>query len=251
MRDVDLYSRGVHTLVASWEAYARGAIGASLQRLPGVVAAVFPHQPERAFYNNALLERNLGAAARVDALDAMEAAYAAGCVARFAAWVHETDAPMWEALEARGYTLDTATRAMGLALDDTHLAQTGVDIQPMKWRDYLRTFELPSDLLSGAIHAHFYVLAARLNGEPVAAALAFDHSGDCGIYNVSTLKRGRRHGMATALTARHLHDAVERGCQTASLQSTAMAERVYAAMGFRDLGRFLEYVPPTRGTLAE
>jgi len=31
---------------------------------------------------------------------------------------------------------------------------------------------------------------------------------------------------------------------TASLQSTPMAERVYAAIGFRDLGRFLEYVPP-------
>jgi predicted GNAT family acetyltransferase len=29
----------------------------------------------------------------------------------------------------------------------------------------------------------------------------------------------------------------------ASLQSTPMAERVYAAVGFRDLGRFLEYVP--------
>jgi hypothetical protein len=27
------------------------------------------------------------------------------------------------------------------------------------------------------------------------------------------------------------------------LQSTVMAERAYAAVGFRDLGRFLEYVP--------
>ena len=52
--------------------------------------------------------------------------------------------------------------------------------------------------------------------------------------------------IATALTARQLHDAVERGCQTVSLQSTAMAERVYAAVGFRDLGRFLEYVQPSR-----
>jgi len=37
---------------------------------------------------------------------------------------------------------------------------------------------------------------------------------------------------------------LERGCQTASLQSTPMAERVYAAAGFRDLGRIFEYVPP-------
>jgi hypothetical protein len=34
-----------------------------------------------------------------------------------------------------------------------------------------------------------------------------------------------------------------RGCQTASLQATPMAERVYSAVGFRNLGRFLEYVP--------
>ena len=36
-REVDLYCRGVETLLASWEAYARGAIQASLQRWPGVV----------------------------------------------------------------------------------------------------------------------------------------------------------------------------------------------------------------------
>jgi hypothetical protein len=55
----------------------------------------------------------------------------------------------------------------------------------------------------------------------------------------------------TALIARHLHDAAQRGCSTASLQSTAMAERVYAAAGFRDLGRILEYVPPARSGPAE
>jgi hypothetical protein len=40
-----------------------------------------------------------------------------------------------------------------------------------------------------------------------------------------------------------VYDARARGCRTASLQSTPMAERVYAAVGFRDLGRILEYVP--------
>ena len=80
-------------------------------------------------------------------------------------------------------------------------------------------------------------------GGNVATAIAFDHDGDCGIYNMSTVEEARRRGLGTALAARHVHDAVDRGCSTASLQSTAMAERVYAAVGFRDLGRFLEYVP--------
>jgi ribosomal protein S18 acetylase RimI-like enzyme len=86
-------------------------------------------------------------------------------------------------------------------------------------------------------------LVATLGTENVATAIAFDHAGDCGIYNVGTLERARRRGLATALTAIHLHDARARGCQTASVQSTAMAERIYAAVGFRDLGRILEYVP--------
>jgi predicted GNAT family acetyltransferase len=102
---------------------------------------------------------------------------------------------------------------------------------------------LPRGLLSEADHAAFHLAVARLGGKDVATALAFDHGSDCGIYNVATRKHARRRGLGTALTALQLHDALDRGCETASLQSTQMAERVYAAAGFRDLGRILEYVP--------
>ena len=84
----------------------------------------------------------------------------------------------------------------------------------------------------------------RLGGENVATAMAFDHDGDCGVFNVGTLEPARRRGLGTGLTARLVLDAAHRGCSTASLQSTAMAERVYAGVGFRDLGRILEYAPP-------
>ena len=91
-----------------------------------------------------------------------------------------------------------------------------------------------------ALHA----LGARVDGDLAAAALAYDHAGDCGIFNVGTTPSYRRRGLATALTLIQLHDAAARGCVTASLQSTPVAERVYAAVGFRDLGRILEYSPP-------
>ena len=55
--DAELYRRGAATLLASWEGYAAVAPGATLCRAPGVAAAVFPHEPERAVYNNALLAR--------------------------------------------------------------------------------------------------------------------------------------------------------------------------------------------------
>jgi ribosomal protein S18 acetylase RimI-like enzyme len=241
--DAELYRRGAETLVASWEAYARGATGAAMHRCPGVAIAVFPHAPERTVYNNALLGRGLAPAGRADAIEAMEAAYAAAGVTHFAAWVHETDAPLRRDLERRGYTLDTATRAMGMALDDMRLPRPAITLGPADWSAYLRIVGLPPDFLAGADRAAFHILVARLGGEDVAAAMAFDHGGDCGLYNVGTVEHARRRGLATALTVAQVHAARARGCRTASLQATAMAGRLYAAVGFRDLGRIVEYAP--------
>ena len=242
----ELYVRSTDTLVASWEAYARGATDAAVQRVRGVAAAVFPCEPERSVYNNALLERDLGAGERANALEAMAAAYAAAGVSRFAAWVHENDAAMRDDLERSGYTLDMSTRAMGMALADVRLPRPQIELGSLDWGEYLRLFGLPSGLLRVADLTAFHLLVARLGGENVAAALAFDHGADCGIYNVETLQHARRRGLGTALTALQLHDALARGCQTASLQATPMAEHLYAAVGFRDLGRILEYVPRDR-----
>jgi ribosomal protein S18 acetylase RimI-like enzyme len=243
LTDADLYRRGAETLLASWEEYARGASGAAVRRFPGVAVAVFPTGPERAVYNNALLDLDLAAHERADALAAMEAVYAAAGVTRFAAWVHERDQAMRGDLQRRGYTLDESTRAMGMALDDLRLPRPQIDLGPPDWLEYLRILGVPPGLLRGADHAAFHVLVARLCGESVATAMAFDSDRDCGIYNVTTLERARRRGLGTALTALQVRDALARGCRTASLQSTPMAEGMYAAVGFRDLGRILEYVP--------
>jgi GNAT superfamily N-acetyltransferase len=249
--DADLYRRGEATLLASWEEYARGATGASLHRCSGVAAAVFPNEPERNVYNNALLERRLDPRARSDALDAMEAVYAAAGVSRFAAWMHESDVPMRDDLLRRGYTLDTTTRAMAMALADVRQPRPHIDLAPSDWTEHLRIAGVPVNFLAAADRAVYHILLARLERETVATAMAFDWQGDCGIYNVGTLEPARRHGLATALTAIQLHDALVRGCETASLQSTPMAERLYAAAGFRDLGRILEYVPPTEEAAGE
>jgi ribosomal protein S18 acetylase RimI-like enzyme len=244
--DTDLYPRGCATLLASWEAYAAGADGAAVRRLDGVAAAVFPTGPERAVYNNALLGRALGAAERTAAVEAMEAAYSSAGVERYAAWVHESDEGMRAELAGRGYAVAESTRAMGMSLDGIRLPLAHAGIGPLDWAGYLRYLTaagLADGLLAGADPAAFELLAARLAGETVGTALAFDHDGDCGVFNVSTLEGVRRRGLGTALTARLVHDAAERGYTTATLQSTPVAERIYTAVGFRDLGRILEYVP--------
>jgi ribosomal protein S18 acetylase RimI-like enzyme len=243
--DTDLYSRGAATLLATWEEDARGAQGASFERFPGVAAAVFPHEPERAFFNNALFTRGLNGRERQAGLDAVEEAYAGVGVQRFAAWVHESDRLMQTDLERRAYRLDTTTRAMGIVLADARLEPPRIEFAPPDWHEHLRINELPDDFLADIDPAAYRVAIARLDGESVATAVSFELDGDCGIYNVGTLKHARRRGLASAVTAALLRDARERGCTTASLQATPMAERLYAALGFRDLGRFLEYVPPS------
>lgn len=243
LTDAELYIRGAETLLASWEQYARGAVGATLQRLAGVAAAVFPHGPEREIYNNALLERDLADSERAGAIAAMEAAFQSAGVARFAAWVHESDAAMRSELERSGYTIDEVTRAMGMELDDIRLRAPALELGTADWSEHLRLAGLPSGFLRGMDPSAFHVLVARWGGESVSTAVAFEFNGDCGIYNVGTLEPARRLGLASALTAIHLNNARARGCRSASLQSTAIAEGVYGAAGFRDLGRILEYVP--------
>jgi GNAT superfamily N-acetyltransferase len=243
LTDTDLYRRGAGTLVASWEQYARASRGAAVMRSPGVAAAVFPAEPERAVYNNALLDRGLDAPDRAAALDAMEAAYASRGVPHFAAWVHEGDEAMRADLVARGYAVTESTRAMGMALGDVRVPRPELDLAPPSWAEYLRISGLPPDLLRGMEPRAFRLLVARLDGESVAAAMARDHGDDLGVHGVLTREPARRRGLGTALTALLAHDARARGCRTATLQATPMAERVYAAVGFRDLGRFLEFVP--------
>jgi ribosomal protein S18 acetylase RimI-like enzyme len=244
--DATLWHRATTTLLASWEAYARGTAGAAVVRHPGVAVAVFPEGPEREVYNNAVLGLGLGGGARARALDAMETTYRRAGVGRFAAWTQEHDAPMREALEGRGYAVSETTRAMSAVLAELGPLPTVIALERLGWRGYLTYLEalgLPAGLLAGVGEEAFDVVAARRDGRVVATGLAYVADGDCGIFNISTLPEARRQGLGTAVTAGLLHTARERGCSTASLQATPMAERLYARLGFRDLGCIVEYAP--------
>jgi ribosomal protein S18 acetylase RimI-like enzyme len=240
-----LYERMQANVLASWGQYAAGSTGARLVWLPNAGAAVFPALPERDVYNNALLARELVSAAATEALSAVEDEYSRAGVTGYAVWVHESEAASIAELERRRYHIDTCTHAMAMSLDGLQAPHPEVEIDTADWRDYLQVLtelELPEGLLARVDGSTFEVLVALLDGSRVATALAYDHEGDCGIYNVGTMPHARRRGLGTALTALQLHHARERGCTTASLQATEMAQRIYAGLGFRDLGRFIEFV---------
>ena len=127
---------------------------------------------------------------------------------------------MQDDLEGRGYTLDASTRAMGMSLDDVLPPRPKIDLAPPSWSEHLRIAGMPLGFLAADDTAAYHVVVALLDGEPVATAMAFDLDDDCGIYNVGTLEHARRRGLGTALTVVLLHDALEHGCATASLQAT-------------------------------
>jgi ribosomal protein S18 acetylase RimI-like enzyme len=238
-----LYDRQVATLVASWRAYARHSDGARVEDIAGAAVCLFPSVPESGVYNNALLPRGLDAGRAGEVVGAIEEAYGKAGIPSYAIWAHESEDEAVAALAARGLRLDTSTRAMAMSLDGHSLPRPEIELADLDWATYVERFlEIPG-LLRGASPEEFHLRVARLDGREVGAVIAYDHEGDRGVFNLGTLPDARRRGVGTALTALLLHEARERGCTTASLQSTPIAEGVYAALGFADLGRYLEYAP--------
>jgi len=215
-----------------------------VHRLPGVTVAAFPSEPERGFYNNAVLAEGLDPDARAEALERMEEVYARVGVTGFAAWAWEGDRALRSDLERRGYRIAERTRAMARSLADLDVPVPDLDLAPPDWDEFLRAVEVPAGTLATGDHTAFDVLVARVDGVAVAGAMTYDHDGDCGVYTVGTLAHARRRGLGTGLTALALDRARARGCRTASLQSTPEAERLYAGLGFRDLGAIVEYARP-------
>jgi GNAT superfamily N-acetyltransferase len=237
----ELFERSVATLIRSWEYLASGSPGAEVIETDGAAIATFVHSPDREFLNNTVLAA--GAADLGETLETVERAYASRGIDRYAIWVQESDEAGAEALQARRYVHDSSTRTMAMPIVEPprlHLQELDL-VEPSLtefWRGAGVEGFAPDLTAEGA---HFYL--ARFGGENVATSMAFDHAGDCGIYMVGTVPTARRRGLATALSAHAVAAARTRGCTTASLQATEMAERVYAAVGFRDLGRYDKYVP--------
>lgn len=82
---------------------------------------------------------------------------------------------------------------------------------------------------------------------PVSCALGCVSDSVVGIYNVATHPDHRGRGWGTTATWAAVKVGAERGCTMASLQSSDMGRSVYAAMGFIEVGRYIQLEAPTPG----
>lgn len=82
------------------------------------------------------------------------------------------------------------------------------------------------------------LLLGRLDGRPVAAALAAVAGGGVIISNVTTLPDARRTGIGRAITLAAMRHGGDRGAVIAVLQATEMGYGVYRSLGFEEFGRY-------------
>lgn len=92
------------------------------------------------------------------------------------------------------------------------------------------------------------LVAAYLDERPAGTSLSIRTGTTVGVYNVNTLPWARRRGVGTAATWGAVGLGRAAGCELAVLQSSAMGQAIYEAMGFRTVLRYLEFVSPAATT---
>ncbi len=92
------------------------------------------------------------------------------------------------------------------------------------------------------VQPHVAAFVARLEGVPVAAAMALVSHGVSGIYWVGTTPEARGRGLAEACTRLATNAGFDLGAQVAALQASVMGEPIYRRMGYREITRYPWYV---------
>jgi GNAT superfamily N-acetyltransferase len=241
MDDRELAERPYMSLWPFCRMLARASQTARLEEGDGVIAAVTPATPERSVTNSVAYE---DAMALERALDSLADLYTEAGVRAWTVWARAEDGEAKRVLETAGHRLDATPAGMALklsgfarspspALDLDRDPEPEVigDINDAAYGwdgDFGRAFARRPEGL------HLY--AARIDGRAVACAATVHEGDDCGVYLVATRPEARGGGLAADLMTVALNDAREAGCETASLQSTAMGKPVYLRLGFRDLG---------------
>lgn len=245
MTDEQLLARSRALLIHEACFWGQGSSGASVLRLPGVVASVAPTAPDRSMFNWVVPD---DASALTAAYEHVTRAYGDAGVRAFTVWVPASDLESVALLSDRGHVLDSKSSAMAAPMDAITLEEPG-DLEWSETRDLAlvaglndRAYGFPPPAFSEALtrwpaEPGWRGFLARLNGHAVACAMTFEApSGDCGVTGVASLPEARGRRLATRLLCRALAAAKARGATSTSLQASPMGRSMYAKLGYRDLG---------------
>jgi GNAT superfamily N-acetyltransferase len=217
--------------------------GGSVVERDGLLAAIVPSCPNQSIVNAVVYED--GAVLRAKRNE-LEAAYARAGVRCWRVWVPDADSAIGEWLQSCGHEPSGSPRAMTLDLvnreldvsDELECDSTG-DVAALASINE-QAYGLPTGEFTQALTAFaadsVEVYLAYEHGQAAACVAAVDADRDCGIYAVATRPASRGRGLASALMRRALTDALRRGCNTSSLQSSRSGFSVYERLGYRDLG---------------
>jgi ribosomal protein S18 acetylase RimI-like enzyme len=245
--DEQLRARQAASQRGFFRALAAGSHGSRLYETDGgVQATVAPARPWFSIFNTVVYEdaSKLGAA-----LPGLAEAYEGAGSKAWSVWVPPGDEEAPRVLGDFGLVPDSTPMLMAAEIDETDLdARRALDLhREPTWEMVARCNDLAhgvleewsmaavvADMDDPATHLH----VALDGGEVASALLAREHDRDCYFWFVATAPQARGSGLASELVRHALRDARERGCETTTLESTAMAEATYARIGFRALGRY-------------
>jgi ribosomal protein S18 acetylase RimI-like enzyme len=244
--DSELGDRQRESQRGFYRAMARGSEGARLLTLDGVEAAIVPVREWFSVFNSAFY-REASDLERAHPILAAE--YEETGIKAWTVWVPPGDGNAASILESRGHVLDSTPMLFAAPIDALDLEpRIDLDLDPEPtWEVVAQVNDQAHGVLEPwsmaavfqrmddpASHLH----VARKGRTPVAALIAREHEGDCYFWFVATVPQTQRSGIASELMRHALREARERGCSTTSLESTKVAERMYAQLGYQPLGRY-------------
>jgi GNAT superfamily N-acetyltransferase len=137
-----------------------------------------------------------------------------------------------------GFEVDVVDDPAGLAMF-RELAARGFGM-PTEIVDRFVTLDTVAD-------PDIVAVIGSVGGEAVSVALACLSGTTIGIYNVATPEEHRRRGFGEAITWAAVRAGADLGGTHAALQASELGAPVYRAMGFVDVGRYVQLEgPPVR-----
>lgn len=229
----------LHSVAASQRLLGRHGPSGYVEEGPGWVAAVLPSLTEASLVNGVVI---LDPAALPDALALMSAVYFNHGVAGWGVLLEPSPAlrPQLRdaglAREALPFAMAGELETMATSADGPTTSPDFATVGRINDQAYGHVDDRMHDLIAGFPPDAAFTYGADYDGEIASVAVVSDHETDAAVSFVATLPWAQHQGLAGRILRRALADARRRGRLTSTLIASHAGRRLYAALGYRDVG---------------